>query len=252
MDKAAQAERLFGLIGFPLSHSFSKKYFAEKFQRERITDAYYELFPIASAGQLPQLLQRYPNLQGLNVTIPYKQAVLPYLDQLEDGAAEIGAVNTIRIDDGLLSGYNTDVYGFQNSLHAWLLANKGTTDGLKAVILGTGGAAKAVSYALQQLQIPFRLVSRRPQSGQWGYELLDLRAYQLIVNTTPLGMPPYKNQCPPIPYEQLGEQHYLYDLVYNPERTLFMQRGADQGAKVKNGAEMLIGQAEKAWQIWNR
>lgn len=251
MGMAERAEHLFGLIGFPLSHSFSKRYFTGKFQRERITNAYYELFPIAEIGQLPRLLSRYPNLRGLNVTIPYKQAVIPYLDQLDEGAAEIGAVNTIYVTQAQkLIGYNTDLYGFENSLYAWLLNERKGTSRLQALILGTGGAAKAVAYALKRLEIPCQMVSRKPQAGQLGYDELPLAEAHLVINTTPLGMSPNTGQCPPLNYNELGPQHYLYDLVYNPEETLFMQKGAEQGAKVKNGMEMLIGQAEKAWQIW--
>jgi shikimate dehydrogenase len=251
MSKAERAENLFGLIGFPLSHSFSKRYFSDKFQRERITNAYYELFPIAKIEQLPGLLSRYPNLKGLNVTIPYKQAVIPYLSRLDEGAAAIGAVNTIYItEEQALIGYNTDLYGFENSLYAWLLNERKGTAGLQALILGTGGAAKAVAYALKRLEIPHQLVSRKPGADQIGYGDLPLAEAHLIINTTPLGMSPHTEHCPQLEYAQLGPQHYLYDLVYNPEQTLFMKKGAAQGAKVKNGMEMLIGQAEKAWQIW--
>lgn len=253
MSKANRVDRLFGLIGFPLSHSFSKQYFSEKFVRERITDAYYELFPLSALDQLPGLLNRHSNLQGLNVTIPYKQQILPYLHHIDEGAKAVGAVNTVYITEGQsLIGFNTDVYGFENSLYAWLLKERGQLEDMRGLILGTGGAAKAVAYALRRLGLPHDWVSRRPEAGQLGYEKLELGAYHLIVNTTPLGMSPKVEQCPAIPYDQLGPQHYLYDLVYNPESTLFMQKGAAQGAKVKNGLEMLIGQAEKAWEIWQR
>jgi len=253
MSKAKRVDRLFGLIGFPLSHSFSKRYFSEKFERERVTDAYYELFPLSAIDQLPGLLERYPNLQGLNVTIPYKQQILPYLHHIDEGAKAVGAVNTVyHTGQQHLLGFNTDVYGFENSLHAWLLKERGNLEGMQALILGTGGAAQAVAYALRRLDIPYDWVSRQPAAGQLGYDELELSAADLIINTTPLGMSPKVERCPAIPYEQLGAGHYLYDLVYNPASTLFMQKGAARGAKVKNGLEMLIGQAEKAWEIWQR
>ncbi len=252
MEMPRPAERLFGLIGYPLSHSFSKRYFTNKFTTEGITDAAYELFPIPEIGQLPELLQAHPKLAGLNVTIPYKEAVMPYLSDIDAGAAEIGAVNTIRIgEEGQLTGYNTDLYGFENSLHAWLLNERKSTEGLSAYVLGTGGAAKAVAYALQRLGIPYACVSRKPEGAQIGYDALDVAHTPLIINTTPLGMAPKTKHCPAIDYEAVGNGHFLYDLVYNPEQTLFMRKGAEQGARVKNGMEMLIGQAEKAWQIWN-
>ncbi|NBC08383.1 MAG: shikimate dehydrogenase, partial [Bacteroidetes bacterium] len=188
MSKADRVDRLFGLIGFPLSHSFSKRYFTDKFERDRITDAYYELFPLSALDQLPGLLNRHSNLRGLNVTIPYKQQILPYLHHIDEGAKAVGAVNTVYITEGQrLIGFNTDVYGFENSLYAWLLKERGQMQGIRALILGTGGAAKAVAYALKQLGIPHDWVSRRPASGQLGYEKLELGAYHLIVNTTPLG-----------------------------------------------------------------
>lgn len=253
MSKTDRIVRLFGLIGYPLSHSFSKQYFSDKFQDERITDAHYELFPLSDIGQLLDLIARHPNLRGLNVTIPYKQQAIPYLYRIEKEAESIGAVNTIYItEEQRLVGFNTDFYGFKNSLHAWLLKEHGGLDNIRALILGTGGAAQAVAYALEYLSIPYDWVSRHPKAGQLGYEGLNLATYQLIINTTPLGMSPKVDRCPAIPYEQLGPAHYLYDLVYNPEETLFMQKGRAAGAKVKNGLEMLIGQAEKAWEIWQR
>ena len=241
--------RTYGLIGHPLSHSFSKKYFTEKFEREKIPGCRYELFPLPAIGELPALLAREADLCGLNVTIPYKQQVIPYLHEMDDVVRGTGACNCIRIEDGRLHGHNTDVTGFERSLVPML---KPVHD--KALVLGTGGAAKAVHYILRKLQIPFREVSRNASRDVLSYAQLDadtVRAHRLIVNTTPLGMYPEVSACPDIPYEGIGPDHYLYDLVYNPERTLFLQRGEERGAAVANGAEMLVIQAEESWRIWN-
>jgi len=244
----------FGLIGYPLSHSFSKKYFTDKFQEEGIRDCNYELYPIASIEELPDLLKKVPNLVGLNVTIPYKEQVLPFLEELDEGAAEVGAVNTIKIIKGKLSGYNTDVYGFEQSLQNFVIKNK-LTPIKKALILGTGGAAKAVAYVLKKLEIDFHLVSRKARPGVISYEDINfsvLDEIQLIVNTTPLGMAPKIVTAPNIPYEALNAQHLLFDLVYNPKKTVFLSNGEQQGSYIINGYEMLIGQAEKSWQIWTQ
>lgn len=244
--------RLFGLIGYPLSHSFSKKYFGEKFADLGIADAFYELFPIASIEALPKLIAVHPNLVGLNVTIPYKEQVIPYLDGLDHAAAKIGAVNTIKIEDGHLTGYNTDVYGFGYALEKVMDVQDLPLK--KALILGTGGAAKAVDYQLKQMGISPTFVSRKALNDGYTYSDLSgeiLADHLLIVNTTPLGMSPKIEACPDIPYECLSDQHLLYDLVYNPAETLFMKKGMAQGAKVINGLEMLVQQAEKAWEIWN-
>lgn len=249
---ARTAERLFGLIGFPLSHSFSKRYFSEKFAKESIGDAFYELFPIETIEQLPGLLAQWPNLKGLNVTIPYKQAVLPYLHVLDESAAEVGAVNVIKISGNQLIGYNSDTYGFLGSLQAFLQENQ--KNPAHALVLGTGGAAKAVFYALKKLGIDYAIASRNAAPGQYSYvdlHKMDLAQYPLIINTTPLGMSPHTETFPDLPYEQLGPAHLLYDLVYNPEMTTFMQKGLERGAAVANGLAMLHGQAEKAWEIWN-
>ncbi|MCR9102216.1 MAG: shikimate dehydrogenase [bacterium] len=246
-------ERLFGLIGYPLSHSFSKKYFSEKFAKAGIADACYELFPLPEIGALPELLQQHPNLAGLNVTIPYKQAVLPYLDKLSEGAAAVGAVNTIRCSGDQLEGFNTDVVGFETSLCSWLEATRGGWSGLKALVLGTGGAAKAVAFVLSRLEIPFQMVSRTPGNGRLSYEQVTPEVaaiHELLINTTPLGMSPNTASKPELPYHALGSSHYLYDLVYNPASTAFMKSGLQQGAKAMNGLEMLHGQAEAAWTIW--
>jgi len=245
-------ERLFGLIGYPLSHSFSKRYFTEKFDREGISGCRYELFPIERMEDLPKLLTQQPTLCGLNVTIPYKQAVLPYLHELEAGAEAIGAVNAIRIADGKLTGYNTDAYGFMESLQRFLQQSDKQVHG--ALVLGTGGAAKAVVWVLQQMGIPYLSVSRRPETGSILYESIEKEHfinYPLIINTTPLGMSPGTDTCPPLPWQLLHTDNLLYDLVYNPEQTLFMQKGKQAGCHTTNGLEMLYLQAEKAWSVWN-
>ncbi|HMQ47685.1 MAG TPA: shikimate dehydrogenase [Saprospiraceae bacterium] len=245
--------RLFGLIGYPLTHSFSKKYFSEKFEQEGIAGAHYELFPLTAIQELPELMAKQPNLVGLNVTIPYKEQVMAYLDALDAGAAAVGAVNCIHFVNGRSTGYNTDVYGFEQSLLNILKEQKNKTQ--TALVLGTGGAAKAVCYVLKKLEIDHRLVSRSPGIGDCTYEDLDasvVEKYQLIINTTPLGMAPKVDACPPLPYDAIGASHILFDLVYNPLETLFLQKGKERGAVVKNGLEMLHLQAERAWQIWNR
>lgn len=237
---------MYGIIGYPLSHSFSPGYFREKFRQLGI-DATYDAFPLAAITGLPALLEQHAGLQGLNVTIPYKQSVMAYLDELDATAEAVGAVNCIRIRDGKLKGFNTDTIGFANSLKP-LLGKEHN----HALILGTGGAAKAVVYALQQLGITYKLVSRT--GGDLRYEDLNrelIESHQLIINTTPLGMYPAVDQAPDLPYSLLGPGHLLYDLVYNPEETLFLQRGKAQGAVIKNGYDMLIGQAEAGWAIWN-
>lgn len=245
--------RVFGLIGFPLSHSFSKKYFSEKFEREGIKNARYELFEIPDISNFPELIHQQSDLVGLNVTIPYKQQVMPYLDGLEESAEKVGAVNVIRKTGGKLIGYNSDYYGFLLSLEKWLPADR---KNLKALVLGTGGASKAVMAALNDLTIPFQLVSRQEGESSLTYDQLQedpsfLNQYHLIINTSPVGMSPKINEAPAIDYSRLSPDHYLYDLVYNPEETRFMQLGKEQGAKVKSGMEMLHLQAEKAWEIWN-
>ena len=243
--------RLFGLIGYPLSHSFSKRYFAEKFARENINDAHYELFPIPEIEDLPALIADNPNLVGLNVTIPYKQAVLPYLHDLDPGAKAVGAVNTIKVKGSQLIGFNSDVYGFEQSLNNTFdkMGNKVDT----ALILGTGGAAKAVAYVLDRLGIIYKFVSRKANVKNLTYSDLDqscMDRYRLIINTTPLGMSPNVDIFPSIPYQLIGKDHLLFDLVYNPEETKFLRLGAAQGASTQNGLEMLYGQAEKSWEFW--
>jgi len=242
--------RTFGLIGFPLGHSFSKKFFAEKFSREGITDAVYENFPVPDINDFPKLLEEQQDLRGINVTIPYKEAVMPFLDDYNDIVAATGACNCIKISSGKLIGYNTDVIGFRKSLEIQLLPHHS-----KALILGYGGAAKAVAYALQLLGINFTYVTRRPVGEKNGMLFNELDAatileHTLIINTTPVGTYPNTDACPAIPYESVTPQHYLFDLIYNPEETLFLKKGKQQGAVTQNGLPMLILQAEESWNIW--
>jgi shikimate dehydrogenase len=240
---------LYGLIGYPLSHSFSKKYFTEKFKREGIADANYELFPIEQIELLPGVLTANPQLRGLNVTIPYKEQVLPYLTSLSPAVQEIGACNCIRIAGEELTGFNTDVIGFEQSLLPLL-----KTHHTKALVLGTGGAAKAVLWVLKKNNIQAQTVSRAGTAGALRYEDLDasvIEAHTLIINTTPLGMQPNVNSLPSLPYDAISNRHLCYDLVYNPEKTAFLSAAEQQGAAVKNGLEMLVLQAEAAWRIWN-
>ena len=241
--------RAFGLIGYPLGHSFSKKYFTDKFAREGITENVYELYPLEQIGQIEELLNSNPNLAGLNVTIPYKEQVIAYLDSLSPVVEEIGACNCIHIQDGRLMGHNTDVIGFSRSLLPKLKPHH-----KRALILGTGGSSKAVAYTLKELNIPFLQVSRNPSEGMIGYEEMDqsmLEAHTLLINTTPVGMYPDIEKAPAIPYQFIGAGHYLFDLVYNPERTRFLQEGVLRGATVENGSDMLVIQAEASWEIWN-
>jgi len=241
--------RKFGLIGYPLSHSFSQKYFTEKFQQLDVTDCRYELYPIEDIAGVKTLLQD-PELCGLNVTIPYKQLVIPYLTGMSNVVREIGACNCIKIVNGFAMGYNTDVTGFRESLVRKLQPFHN-----RALILGTGGASKAVEYVLRKLHIEYKYVSRVAGKGILSYDQVDeevIYSHTLIINTTPLGMYPKVDVCPPLPYEAIGAQHYLFDLVYNPSRTLFLQNGEQRGAAVENGYDMLIGQAEESWRIWNR
>ena len=237
----------YGLIGFPLSHSFSPNYFNRKFGENNIA-AQYESYPIEDISLLPDLLQQTPELAGLNVTIPYKTCVIPYLDFISLEAQQIGAVNCIRLLDGQLLGFNTDHYGFSQSLKP--LLNKEIKN---ALVLGSGGSAQAVFYALEQIGIPYKIVSH---SGKGTYHYADLdraiiETHQLIINTTPLGMYPNAEQYPSIPFKYLNSGHLLFDLIYNPELTAFLQKGAAKGCQIKNGLEMLHLQAERSWEIWN-
>jgi shikimate dehydrogenase len=241
--------RRFGLIGKTLSHSFSKNYFTRKFAQEHIDNCRYDLFELQTIEDLPAILLSYPDLEGLNVTIPYKQEVIPFLDEATEVVKEIGACNCIKISGGKLKGFNTDVIGFKRSLESHLLPGHD-----KALILGTGGAAKAVQYALKEMDIEYKLVSRRKTGEGLGYEDIGeeiLNQYTLIINTTPLGMYPNVDEAPPIPYQYLSSRHLLFDLIYNPAKTKFLQNGEAQGARIANGHEMLILQAEESWRIWN-
>jgi len=242
-----------GLIGFPLGHSFSKKYYLEKFQQEDINDVDYDLYPIEHISDFVPIYSD-KDFYGVNVTIPYKIEVMRYLDELSEEAKSIQAVNCVRImhsDDGsvYLKGYNTDAYGFETSLKPLL-----TPKDQKALVLGNGGAAKAVIYALNQLNIAYKLVSRTKQADHYTYEELDasiLSEHTVIINCSPVGTYPNITACPKLPYEYINENHLCYDLIYNPEETAFLRKGREQGARTKNGYEMLLLQAEKNWEIWN-
>jgi shikimate dehydrogenase len=249
-----------GLIGYPLGHSFSKKYFTEKFENQGISaDWQYDLFSIDSIQKLPEILRGGKNkLVGLNVTIPYKTAVLPFLDAIDAEAEAIGAVNCIRIsweknkERPHLTGYNTDVFGFEKSLLS--LLDGSVPEGLKGLILGTGGAAKAVAYVLTKHKIEFKYVSRTGSGDILGYNDLDkniMETHRLVVNSTPLGMAPNTEGVSPLPFEFIDNQHFIFDLIYNPEKTRLMLLAEAHGAKVKNGLEMLIEQAEQGWRIFN-
>ncbi|WP_114748387.1 shikimate dehydrogenase family protein [Pleomorphovibrio marinus] len=243
----------YGLIGFPLSHSFSKKYFSEKFVKEGLSDRQYELYELPNIDAFPILLKKEKGLLGLNVTIPYKVEVIPYLDQLDPACEAIGAVNCIKISTGRLTGFNTDYIGFKESLQNWLPQIK-----QKALVLGTGGASRAVVQALQDLKIPFLRVSRNDLDKMDVISYMDLldnkeilEEYTLIINTTPLGTFPNVESMPAIPVQYINDRHRVYDLVYNPEKTYLMKTLEAKGAVVKNGLEMLHLQAEAAWKIWN-
>ena len=243
--------RKFGLIGYPLGHSFSKQYFAEKFQRESLSDCAYANYEISQVSQLPGVLAD-PELSGLNVTIPYKESVISFLHHKNRVVEETGACNCICINKGILTGYNTDVIGFEESLNGKLTAGD-----KRALILGTGGSSKAVAWVLKKKGIACLFVSRKKTgaANQVSYEYLKpemIRSHSLIINTTPLGMSPDTGDCPPIPYGHITSAHYLFDLIYNPSETLFLQKGKNAGARIKNGADMLVIQAEESWKIWNR
>lgn len=243
----------YGLLGYPLTHSFSKRFFTEKFERENI-HASYENFEIESIDKFPELLKANPDVLGYNVTIPYKEQVIPFLDELDEAAKEISAVNTIKVSqcDGKvhLKGYNTDTYGFESSLQPLLKPHH-----KRALILGIGGASKAIKYVLEKLGIEHISVSRRElRTGEISWQDVNkevIQSHQLIINTTPLGTYPKEDTFPDIPYEYIGDEHLLFDLVYNPEVTQFLAKGKDQGATIKNGYDMLLGQAIKSYEIWN-
>ena len=249
----AHPEKLYGLLGYPLVHSFSQNYFNQKFESEN-TDAEYINFEIPDVGMLMEVVAENENLNGLNVTIPYKEQVIPFLDEIDPAASEVGAVNVIKFirgKDGLrLKGYNSDIIGFTDSIKSLLKPHHQS-----ALVLGTGGAAKAVSYSLRKLGLDVQLVSRRKSANTLVYEELtknDLKTHKVIVNTTPLGMYPNVDICPDIPYRYLTPQHLCYDLIYNPDETLFLKNSRQAGAQVKNGLEMLLLQAFASYSIWNQ
>ncbi|MDP6922888.1 MAG: shikimate dehydrogenase [Lutibacter sp.] len=240
----------FGLLGRNIAYSFSRKYFAEKFKKLGLHSLIYKNFDLPDIAEFPFVIyQRKHEFGGMNVTTPYKESVISYLDTLDPVAAEIGAVNTIKFTaDDKMVGFNTDAHGFRNSLAPLLKPSH-----QKALVLGTGGASKAVVFALKQLGIHYRFVSRRPQGEQVSYQDLTaalMKEYTLIINTTPLGTHPHVDACPDIPFEWVGESHFLFDLVYNPVKTRFLREGEKRGALIKNGEEMLVLQAEKSWDIW--
>ena len=242
----------YGLIGRTLAHSFSARYFTEKFRREGLDKEYsYELFELPEIGCVEELINDTPDLAGFNVTIPYKQQIIPHLDALDAEAQAIGAVNCVKIADGRRTGYNTDIAGIRVSLDELLGAE--TIDA--ALVLGTGGASQAVQYILAQMEIPFDLVSRNPATGNYTYDEVSdevIGSHRLIINASPVGMHPNVEEAPRIPYAFVTPSHYLFDLIYNPAETLFLQYGAQRGAHTCNGLDMLVGQAEAAWAIWNR
>ena len=241
--------RLFGLIGYPLTHSFSKDYFAEKFKREAIVHCRYENFQLAKITGLSKIIADHPELEGLNVTIPYKESVLSYLDEKNELVRETGACNCIKLEDRKLIGFNTDVIGFETSLLAKLQPQHKS-----ALILGTGGAAKAVEFVLKKNKIHFTYVSRKHLENSITYEQLTpalLQENKLIINTTPVGMYPNVNEVLPLPFEAITPKHFLFDLIYNPAQTPFLKKGEERGAVIQNGYEMLVCQAEQSWKIWN-
>lgn len=252
MDNAQDKSQLnFGLVGRNISYSFSRGYFAKKFEQRNLPHTYVN-FDLKSINELNDIIKNTPHLIGLNVTIPYKEEVIPLLDKLNKRAKKIGAINTIRITKNKkLIGYNTDYYGFKNSLQPFLKKHH-----TQALILGTGGASKAIAYALKKLNVTYAYVSRsKKKAAQYQYsELTDaiIAKHHIIINCSPLGTFPDIDECPAIPYNAITEQHILYDLIYNPEQTKFLSKGHSKGAVTINGLEMLQLQAEKSWQIWNK
>jgi shikimate dehydrogenase len=241
----------FGLLGKNISYSFSSGYFTKKFEKLNLKKHKYVNFDIPEIKDFPSIIEETPNLKGMNVTIPYKEVVMQYLDKLDETAKEIGAVNTIKFTKrGDLKGYNTDIFGFENSIKPFLKKHH-----KKALILGTGGASKAVAYAFKRNDINFKFVSRNPsEKNQISYKDLSeeiLEEYTVIVNCSPIGTFPNVNDAPKIPYQFITDKHLLFDLIYNPEETAFLKKGKEKGAAIKNGYQMLELQAEEAWRIWN-
>ena len=246
----------YGLLGEKLGHSFSQAYFTDKFKRSALKDHRYDPFELPAIDALPGLLEDTPGLRGLNVTMPYKQSVIPYLTTIDPLASAVGAVNTIAIGPGRLTGHNTDVHGFRTLIEPLLegLQDPGSDIRPRALVLGTGGASRAVAYVLREQGIRFRVVSRDRHRGDLTWDLLDrtvVGVCRLIINCTPLGMYPDVNSAPPLPYEAITPKHVLVDLVYNPAETTFLQRGRAAGARTAGGLVMLHAQAEEAWRIWN-
>ena len=255
---------VYGLIGYPLSHSFSAQFFSEKFAREGIADASYELLPLPDPLALPALLRSRPEIRGLNVTIPHKQAVISLLDALDPAAQSVGAVNCIRIGaSGQTTGFNTDIFGFERSPprapadtrpYDVVWREWAQREGMRAWVMGTGGAARAVVWVLEKYGISHTLISRTPGPGRVAYAdlnaLFDPTRPALLVNTTPAGMYPHTDGCPFFPYDLLRPHHAAYDLIYNPAETLFLKKCREAGCLVKNGLDMLVGQAEASWEIW--
>ncbi len=250
MERTEKKQHKFGLVGKDISYSFSRGYFTQLFKEQGLAGYSYENFDLQYISDFPKIIKQTPGLQGLNVTIPYKEAVLPYLDAIDDEAAQIGAVNTIKCTRDGLIGYNTDIYGFRKSLEPFLKGHH-----KKALILGTGGASKAVAYVLTSLGITFQFVSRKPGKNQWAYGDLgseSMEQHTIIVNCTPLGTFPNIEQKPDIPYEELTSRHLLFDLIYNPEKSAFLREGERRGTAISNGLAMLQLQAHKAWAIWQQ
>ncbi len=245
------SRRQFGLLGKNISYSFSKKYFTDKFALGNLVDCVYDNFDIQTVEEFSEIITNNPDLKGLNVTIPYKESVVPYLNKLSKNAAQIGAVNVIRFTKkGSLKGYNSDYYGFMKSLEPLLQPHH-----KKALIIGTGGAAKAVSFALGKLGILYTFVTREEKEGMIDYDRINATTfdnYQIIINCTPVGTSPNTKEFPPIPYNYFTKNHIAFDLIYNPEETQFLKKSKKKGAITKNGYEMLVLQAEKAWKIWNK
>jgi shikimate dehydrogenase len=245
------ANNKFGLIGKNIQYSFSKMYFTDKFSKELIGNFSYENFDIPSIDHFKKIIENNPDLKGLNVTIPYKESVIPYLDKLSKKAAQIGAVNVIKFTkNGELKGYNSDYFGFKKSLKPLLKEHH-----KKALILGTGGASKAIAFALDQFEIGYTFVSREKSKNTIEYNQIDLSVfenYQIIINCTPLGTSPKINEFPPIHFDFFSKNHIAFDLIYNPEETVFLRKARKKGATTINGNKMLVYQAEKAWEIWNK
>lgn len=242
---------LYGLIGYPLGHSFSKQYFTEKFVKENLSNCKFDAFPIVSINEFPSLLINNKNLKGLSVTIPYKETVLKFVDEISEEVKFIGASNSIKISEGKLIAYNTDIIGFKESFIKLLQPHH-----TKALILGTGGASKAVQYVLKNMGISFLVVTRNNylKEGEINYEMINdklMDEYYVIINASPVGTSPNEDTCPQIPYNLITVNHYLFDLVYKPAQTLFLKHGEQKGAVIKNGFDMLIIQAEASWKIWN-